>query len=36
MSAMSNTSSSLATWKPSIAACSAQMGSTSVTITRAP
>ena len=36
MSAVSITSSRVVTWKPSIAACSAQMGSTSVTITRAP
>ena len=36
MSAVSTTSSSVATWKPSIAACSAQIGSTSVTMTRAP
>src|SRR5918997_4737689 len=36
MSAVSMTSSSVVTWKPSIAACSAQMGSTSVTMTRAP
>ncbi len=36
MSAEATTSSSRATWYPSIAACSAQIGSTSVTMTRAP
>ena len=36
MSAVSTTSSRRATWKPSIAACSAQIGSISVTMTRAP
>src|SRR3954453_16972477 len=36
MSAYSTTSSIVATWKPSIAACNAQIGSTSVTIPRAP
>src|SRR5205823_12787584 len=36
MSAVSTTSSTVATWYPSIAACNAQIGSTSVTITRAP
>ena len=36
MSALSATSSRVATWKPSIAACSAQIGSISVTMTRAP
>ncbi len=36
MSAVVTTSSSRATWKPSMAACSAQIGSTSVTMTRAP
>src|SRR5690349_680037 len=35
-SAVDTTSSSVVTWYPSIAACSAQIGSTSVTITRAP
>ena len=36
MSARSRTSSRRATWKPSMAACRAQIGSTSATITRAP
>ena len=36
MSALSSTRSSVVTWKPSMAACRAQMGSTSVTMTRAP
>src|SRR5882724_5009576 len=36
MSAVATTSSSVATWYPSMAACSAQIGSTSVTMTRAP
>src|SRR3954447_3589807 len=36
MSAVATTSSIFATWKPSITACSAQIGSTSVTMTRAP
>src|SRR5256885_5873147 len=36
MSADSTTSSIVVTWYPSMAACSAQIGSTSVTITRAP
>ena len=36
MSAVSTTSSSVRTSKPSIAACSAQIGSISVMITRAP
>ena len=36
MSAVPTTSSSVTTWKPSMAACSAQIGSTSVTTTRAP
>src|SRR5918997_4125562 len=36
MSAYGSTSSRVATWYPSIAACSAQIGSTSVMITRAP
>ncbi len=36
MSASGRMSSSVVTWKPSIAAWSAQIGSTSVTTTRAP
>ena len=36
MSAVAATSSSVTTSNPSIAACSAQIGSTSVTFTRAP
>ena len=36
MSTSPSTSSIVVTWKPSIAACSAQIGSTSLTITRAP
>src|SRR5687768_8777644 len=36
MSASPTTSSTVETWYPSIAACSAQIGSTSVTMTRAP
>jgi hypothetical protein len=36
MSAVSTTSSSVVTWKPSIDACSAQIGSISVTMTRQP
>jgi adenosylhomocysteinase len=36
MSAVSMMSSSVVTWKPSSAACSAQIGSISVTTTRAP
>src|SRR5216683_479651 len=36
ISALATTSSKVATWNPSIAACKAQIGSTSVMITRAP
>ena len=36
MSAVPTASSSVVTWKPSIAACSAQIGSISVMMTRAP
>uniref|UniRef100_A0A7C9AKT5 Uncharacterized protein n=1 Tax=Opuntia streptacantha TaxID=393608 RepID=A0A7C9AKT5_OPUST len=36
MSASETTSSKVRTWRPSIRACRAQMGSISVTITRAP
>src|SRR5690242_11256049 len=36
MSAVPTTSSTVDTWYPSMAACSAQIGSTSVTMTRAP